>query len=69
VALEGGTDDGLPFGLSRVSRADGSEPGLDAWLSPFFHRAQKHVGKERSCQPRRVQGGVRFLFGGCEGWV
>src|SRR6266852_8772576 len=51
--FEGGTNDGLPF---RAQEAEASRRAhhrnLTRNFPPRFHRAQKHVGKQRSCQPR-----------------
>src|SRR6266849_6884510 len=51
--FEGGTNNGLPF---RAQKAEASRRAHDRNLTrdfpPRFHRAQKHVGKQHSCQPR-----------------
>src|SRR6266576_1095122 len=53
--FKGGTNDGLPL---RAQQAEASRRAHHVASTcnfpPRFHRAQKHVGKRRSCQPRDV---------------
>ena len=64
-SLECGTDDGLPFRAQQgESRRRAQNRDWSRGFPPFFHRAQKHVGKTGSCQPRRGRGRLsRFCFG------
>src|SRR5713101_9568760 len=68
--FEGGTNNGLPF---RAQEAEASRRAHDRNLTrdfpPRFHRAQKHVGKQRSCQPLHgLLNNIMFLAAAQDGY-